>query len=155
VALLKTNLEKANKAAHAQVAGISERLSERLDAEHAQIASLAKKLESKPAPEITGSIPSQAATPKAAEAKPVPLPRPAPRIAAADSQPAMVPGWRVVGARGGFVYVASRGDLFQVIPGAELPGLGPVTSIRHDDGRWVVVTPRGIIVSLRNSRRFD
>jgi hypothetical protein len=157
VALLKTNLEKANKAAHSQVAGISERL----NAAHTEIASLTKKLETRAAPEITGSIvkpaetPKAVETPKAAQAEPVPIPRPAPRIAMADSQPTVVPDWRVVGARGGYVYVASHGDIFQVLPGAELPGLGPVRSIQRQDGRWVVVTPRGIIVSQRDRRRFD
>jgi hypothetical protein len=157
VALLKTNLEMANKAAHAQVAGISERLT----AAHAQIASLTEKLETRAAPDITGSIPKpaetpqSAETPQAAQAQPVPMPRPAPRIAAADSRPAVVPGWRVVGVRAGYVYVTSHGDIFQVMPGVPLPGLGPVRAIRHQDGRWVVVTPRGNIVSMRYPRRFE
>jgi hypothetical protein len=161
MALLRTNLEKANKTAHVQIASVSGRL----DAAHAEIAGISKRLDAAPAPapaparaaavapapdpDITGSIPP---APQAAD---VPMPRPAPRIAAVESRPTVVPGWRIRGARRGFVYVQNRGDIFQVVPGARLPGLGAVTAIRHQDGRWVVVTPRGIIVSQRDRRYFD
>jgi hypothetical protein len=36
-----------------------------------------------------------------------------------------------------------------------LPGLGPVQSIKKLEGRWVVTTPRGIIVSMRDRRYFE
>lgn len=145
VALLNADLAKANKAAHGQIASVSERL----DKAHAQIASISKRLDAAPAPEITDSIP------QASEAGSVPIPRPAPRIAAAESRPPVVPDWSIRGARGGFVYVQSHGDIFQVQLGATLPGLGPVQSIRRENGHWVVVTPRGIIVSLRDRRYFE
>lgn len=131
VALLKADLEKANKAASAQIASISARL------------------DAPATPEITGSIA------QAPEAAPVPIPRPAPRVAAAESRPTVVLGWSIRGARNGFAYVQSHGDVFQVVPGVPLPGLGPVRSIRRQDGHWVVVTPRGIIVSQRDRRSFE
>jgi len=163
MASLKANLEKANKTAHVQIASVSERL----NAAHSEITGISKRLDAAPAPapaparvaavapapapdpDITGSIPP------AAQATDVPMPRPAPRIAAVESRPTVVPGWRIRGARRGFVYVQNRGDIFQVVPGARLPGLGQVQAIRHQDGRWVVVTPRGIIVSQRDRRYFD
>jgi hypothetical protein len=43
--------------------------------------------------------------------------------------------------------VQGHGDIYQVVPGAPLPGLGSVEQIKRQDGRWVVVTPKGIIVS--------
>jgi uncharacterized coiled-coil protein SlyX len=144
VALLKTDLAKANKAAHAQIASVSERL----DAAHAQMANISARLDATAKPEITGSIP------QAPQAAPVPIPRRAPRVAATESRLAVVRGWSVRGARDGFVYVQSHGDIYQVVLGAPLPGLGPVQAIRHQDGHWVVVTPRGIIVSLRDRQYF-
>jgi hypothetical protein len=42
-----------------------------------------------------------------------------------------------------------RLGLYEVVPGADLPGVGRVQTIRRQDGRWVVVTPKGLIVSSR------
>jgi hypothetical protein len=36
-----------------------------------------------------------------------------------------------------------------------LPGLGPVEQIKRQDGRWMVMTPKGMIVSQRDRRYFD
>ena len=43
--------------------------------------------------------------------------------------------------------VENHGEIYQVVLGAPLPGLGPVQSVKRQDGRWVVLTPKGIIVS--------
>jgi hypothetical protein len=136
VAALKTNLDAANKSAHNQIAKTTERFDRAASEEL-----------------ITGSIsPPQTAAP-------VPTPRPAPRVAAAEVQPAARPpviqGWAVRDSRDGFVYVQGNGDIYQVVPGAPLPGLGPVESIKRQDGRWVVTTPKGIIVSARDRRYFE
>ena len=133
VTTLKANVEAANKNAHTQIAKITERFDRAASAD------------------ITGSISApQTATP-------LPSPRPAPR--AGDFQPAarppVVQGWTIRNARGGYVYVEGRGEVYQVVPGAPLPGLGPVESIKRQDGRWVVVTPKGIIVSMRDRRYFE
>ncbi|HEY0223875.1 MAG TPA: hypothetical protein VGC38_05105, partial [Pseudolabrys sp.] len=135
VTTLKTGLEAANKSAHSQVTKITERFD--------------------PASEelVTGSIsPPQTVTP-------TPIPRPAPRNAALDAQasarPPVVQGWSIRDARDGYVYVQGNGDIYQVAPGAPLPGLGPVESIKRQDGRWVVTTPKGIIVSMRDRRYFE
>lgn len=90
---------------------------------------------------------------------PLPVPRPAQRVAAIESPaPArlrVVPDWSVHDARGGYVYVEGHGDIYQVVPGAPLPGLGPVQSIKRIEGRWVVATPKGIIVSNFERRFFE
>ena len=106
--------------------------------------------------EITGSISVPQTVP--AVVTPLPTPRPAPRIAMAETQPArptVVPDWTIRDSRGGYVYVEGHGDIYQVVPGAPLPGLGPVQSIKKLEGRWVVTTPRGIIVSMRDRRYFE
>lgn len=144
VTTLKTSLETVNKTAHAQIAKISER---------------ADRIERNASAElVTGSISAPQTVPAAAT--PIPTPRPAPRIAAPEIAPPMrqqiVQDWAIREARDGYVYVQGHGgDVFQVVPGAPLPGLGPVESIRRQDGRWVVTTPKGIIVSMRDRRYFE
>jgi hypothetical protein len=146
VTTLKASLDATNKAAHAQIAKISER---------------ADRIERNASAElVTGSISAPQTVPAAAAPVPVPTPRPAPRIAApeiqqAPSRPQIVQDWAIREARDGYVYVQGHGDVFQVVAGAPLPGLGPVESIRRQDGRWVVTTPKGIIVSMRDRRYFE
>ena len=67
----------------------------------------------------------------------------------------MVPGWSIRDSRNGYVYVEGHGEVYQVVLGAPLPGLGPVQSVRRQDGRWIVLTPKGIIVSMQDRRYFE
>lgn len=142
VTTLKASLDAANKSAHTQIAKITDRL------EHAQA-------------DITGSISApQTVTPTSAPTlEPAPLPTPRPRIAAVEAQPSgrtmIVPGWTIHDLRGGYVYVENHGEVYQVLLGAPLPGLGPVESVKRQDGRWMVTTPKGIIVSMRDRRYFE
>jgi hypothetical protein len=103
--------------------------------------------------ETTGSISPPQST------APLPSPRPAPRIAAMEAKPPLrtplVPGWAISDERGGYVYVENNGNVYQVVLGAPLPGLGPVKSVKRQDGRYMVVTPKGIIVSMRDRRYFE
>jgi hypothetical protein len=99
-------------------------------------------------PDITGSIPPTS------QAMPIPPPRPAGRIAAVASRPPLVRGWTLRLARNGLFLVEGRGDIYQVVPGVPLPGLGPVRAIRRQNGRWVVETPKGLIVARRDRRHF-
>lgn len=146
VTTLKTSLETVNKTAHAQIAKISER---------------ADRIERNASADlVTGSISAPQTVPAGATPISVPTPRPAPRIAAPEIAPParrqIVQDWAIREARDGYVYVQGHGgDVFQVVPGAPLPGLGPVESIRRQDGRWVVTTPKGIIVSMRDRRYFE
>lgn len=146
---LKASLDDANKFAHAQVAKLDARIETKIGGKPDVMRDSA---------EITGSI-SAPQTVAAIDAVPLPQSRPAPHVAAAESQhPArspVVPGWSIREARGGYIYVESNGDIYQIVPGAPLPGLGPVGSIRRLDGRWVVTTPKGIIVSMRDRRYFE
>ena len=133
VASLKASLEAANKSAYSQFA----KLNERLARDNA---------------EITGTNRSpQAVSPVAA---PLPPTRPAP-IAEIPRRPSIITDWTIRETRDGFVYVQGHGDVYQVVPGAPLPGIGPVEQVKRQDGRWVVVTPKGIIVSMRDRRYFE
>jgi hypothetical protein len=134
VAGLKASLEAANKSAHSQFAKISERLS-------------------RDSAEITGAITPPQTVPAPAAA-PLPPVRPTP-AAEAPRRPSVITDWTIRETRDGFVYVQGHGDVYQVVLGAPLPGIGPVEQIKRQDGRWVVVTPKGIIVSMRDRRYFE
>lgn len=136
VANLKASLEAANKSAHGQFAKITERLT-------------------RESAEVTGSItPPQTVPPTPQTAAPMPPARP-PIVTEAPRRPSVITDWTIREMRDGFVYVQGHGDVYQVVPGAPLPGVGPVEQIKRQDGRWVVVTPKGIIVSMRDRRYFE
>ncbi|HEY6861210.1 MAG TPA: hypothetical protein VI358_15665 [Pseudolabrys sp.] len=135
---LKASFDAANKSAHNQIAEISERLKR----ESTDITGSIAPLQSNPlAPQVSVSVP----TPRSVLAAESLLP---PRLP-------IVADWSIRDARAGYVYVQGHGDVYQVVPGAPLPGLGPVEQIKRQDGRWLVVTPRGIIVSMRDRRYFE
>jgi hypothetical protein len=64
----------------------------------------------------------------------------------APSEPEIVRGWTLLRVWRNRAIVEARGEYFEVAPGSALPGLGTVKRIARADGRWVVVTSRGIIV---------
>ncbi len=127
IAALKASLDSASKSTTAQLSKVAERL-DRVE----QQAKLA-------APETTGSIKSHHG---AAGAK------------ASSEDPAIVRGWVVHATRNGLIYVEGRGGIYRVVPGVSVPGLGAVETIKREDGRWMVVTPRGTIVSMRDRPYF-
>jgi len=80
------------------------------------------------APETTGSI---AATPAKADA---------------GKKVAIVDGWTLSRVSGGGAIVNGPMGAYEAYPGDPLPGLGRVDAVRYQDGRWVVVTAKGLIV---------
>ncbi len=143
ITALKASLETANKSAHSQIAKISERLN-------------------RDGTDITGSISPPQTIPSVPQttlpqqqAAPLPMPRPAPSAEASLPRMSIVADWSIRETHDGYVYVQGHGEVYQVVPGAPLPGLGPVEQIRRQDGRWLVVTPKGIIVSMRDRRYFE
>ncbi len=147
VTTLKSSIEAANKSAHTQIAKINDKLNDKI------ASKTTERFDRAAAADITGSISAPQTV------SPHPAGRLAPRAAAVASQPparaAVVQDWTIRDSRDGFVYVQGHGDIYQVVPGAPLPGLGAVESIKRQDGRWVVVTPKGIIVSMRDRRYFE
>jgi hypothetical protein len=142
---LKSSLEAANKAAHTQIAKMSEKLTEKLNREAAEVTgSIAAPQTTTPSP----PAPVQATTP-------LPTPRPTRMASLEPPRPSVVRDWSIRDSRDGYVYVQNQGEIYQVVPGAPLPGLGPVEQIKRQDGRWVVVTPRGLIVSHRDRGYFE
>ncbi len=83
------------------------------------------------APDVTGSVAAQPAS------APVP-----------QARPAVVEGWVVRDVyRGVAVLQGRRLGIIEVEAGDSIPGVGRIESIKRQDGRWVVVTPKGLITS--------
>jgi hypothetical protein len=153
IAALKASVEHAAKANTAQFSKTSDRLDKVEKAQAEPAAKLAKlseavdKLRVAPvasvaaaaapaaAKEVTGSIsPPAAATPAAA---------PKPEMARLPT----VDGWVLRDVTNGAALIEGRRGMFEVYAGDPIPGLGRVDAIRRQDGRWVVVTGKGLIVA--------
>lgn len=77
-----------------------------------------------------------------------------PQQVAALAKPSVLHDWSIRYQRDGYVYVEWRGELYQVMPGIPLPGIGRVETIKRQDGRLVVVTTKGLIVAQRDRGYF-
>ena len=96
-----------------------------------------------PAPAVVASAPAKDVTGSVTPPKETPAPAPKPEIARLP----IVEGWVVVDAGNGGATIESRRGVYDVIAGDPVPGLGRVDAIRRQDGRWVVVTSKGLIVA--------
>jgi len=161
LAALRTSLEQASKHSAAQIGKTSDRLDKVEKAQGEPAAKLAKLGETveklrtaslaapAPAPaaaaaaapvapkESTGSIQTANASPAQ-----VPLPTPKPEVARLPT----VEGWVLRDVANGSALIEGRQGIFEVYAGDPIPGVGRVDAIRKQDGRWVVVTSRGLIV---------
>jgi hypothetical protein len=133
-------LDKVEKA-QAEPAAKLAKLSEAVDKLRAAPAAAPTPVAAAPvaAREVTGSI----TPPAAAAAAPVPLPAPKPEIARLPT----VEGWVLRDVAKGWALIEDRRGLYEVYAGDPIPGLGRVDAIRKQDGRWVVVTSKGLIVA--------
>jgi hypothetical protein len=93
-----------------------------------------------PAKDVTGSIPQLQA---AAAPAPTPVAPPKPEVARLPT----VEGWVLRDVANGSALIESRRGMYEVYAGDPIPGLGRVDAIRRQDGRWVVVTSKGLIVA--------
>jgi hypothetical protein len=161
VAALRTSLELASKHSASQISKTSDRLDK---VEKAQVEPAAKlaKLSETVEKLRTASVATPAAAPVAAAAAApaapkestgsiqtanagpaqVPLPAPKPEVARLPT----VEGWVLRDAGNGSALIEGRQGIFEVYAGDPIPGLGRIDAIRKQDGRWVVVTSRGLIV---------
>ncbi|MBR0745241.1 hypothetical protein JQ582_15010 [Bradyrhizobium japonicum] len=159
VVALKANVEHTSKTGLSQFSRANDRLDKLEKAQAEPMAKIAKlsetvdKLRATPpaapaqataaaAKETTGSIaPTQVAT---AAAAPVPAP------AAPKTEVGRLPtidGWVLRDVANGGALIEGRGGLYEVYAGDPIPGIGRVDAIRRQDGRWVVVTSKGLIVA--------
>jgi hypothetical protein len=126
-------LEKAQAEPAAKIA----KLSEAVDKLRAAPATAPAPVAAVPAPakDITGSVtpPATAAAAAAPKAEVGRLPT--------------VDGWVLRDVARGGALIDGRQGVYEVYAGDFVPGLGRVEAIRRQDGRWVVVTSKGLIVA--------
>jgi hypothetical protein len=140
LAAMKVAIEAGNRAATAQLTRIGERIDriERVQAEPA--AKLNKAIET-----LDRLSRADAAAPKEVTGSIVP---PAPAAGPATG-PGGLDGWVVREVHRGTALIEGRMGLIEVDRGDVVPGLGRIEAIRKQDGRWVVVTTKGLIMSAR------
>jgi hypothetical protein len=171
VAALRTSFEQASKHSASQISKTSDRLDKMEKAQAEPAAKLAKLSETveklrTAATAATAAAPVAAAAAAPAAAAPVAAAPAAPKeptasIQTANAGPAQVPlpapkpevarlptveGWVLRDAGNGSALIEGRQGIFEVYAGDPIPGLGRIDAIRKQDGRWVVITSRGLIV---------
>jgi len=125
-------LDKVEKAQLEPAAKLA-KLSEAVEKLHAAppVAAAAVAAPPAAAKEVTGSIsPPATAAPKVEVAR---LPT--------------VEGWSLRDVANGGALIEGRQGIFEVYAGDPVPGLGRIDAIRRQDGHWVVVTSKGLIVA--------
>ena len=145
VATLKANLDASAKATAGAIGKLHEQFGklhdsvERLERAHAEPAArlakltdalerLERRAAGPAASEVTGSVSTQAS-----------------RTAEVAKQN-VVEGWVLRRVYDGVALIEGRYGAIEVEPGDVVHGLGRIHDIRRQDGRWVVVTNRGLIV---------
>jgi hypothetical protein len=165
IAALRTSLEQASRHAASQLGKSSERLDRIEKAQAEPAAKLAKLSETVEKLRVAAATPAPVTTPAAATASvaaapaapkettatiqtanaapgAVPVPAPKPEVARLPT----VEGWVLRDVANGSALIEGRQGIFEVYAGDPIPGLGRIDAIRKQDGRWVVVTSRGLIV---------
>jgi hypothetical protein len=135
LAALKVSIESSGRSASAQLTRIGERI-DRIDRTQGEPAAKLNK-----AIEAIERLTREAAVAQAKEATG--------SVAGAPGKPGTVAGWVVRDVQRGTALIEGRMGVIEVDQGDFVPGLGRVDAIRKQDGRWVVVTSKGIIMPAR------
>src|SRR5262245_993385 len=126
LAALKTSIDAGHRTANAQFTRIGERV-DRIDRTQAEpVTKLTKAIEAFERREATGSVTQQPAA--------------APTPSGGDE------GWVLRDVQRGTALIEGRTGMIEVDAGDVVPGLGRIEAIRKQDGRWVVVTSKGLIL---------
>jgi len=173
---LKASLEYGSKLGQAQFSKTAERLDKIERAQTEPAAKLARlsdavdRLRSVPVPlpspiavapppakDVTGSISTASAsatsrteTPRNDTAKNDTTRNDTTKTDAAKTEVGrlpMVEGWVLRDVVHGGALIDGRRGMYEVYAGDIIPGLGRIDAIRRQDGRWVVVTSKGLIVA--------
>ena len=137
-------IEKAQAEPTARLAKLSEAV-EKLRAAPAPapvVAAAAPAAVTPAAPkEVTGSVTPPAIAAAAPAAAPAPPPKPE------VGRLPTVEGWTLADVGYGGALIRDRRGTWEVYAGDRIPGLGRIDAIRKQDGHWVVVTEKGLIVA--------
>ncbi len=150
---LRTGLEHTSKLGMSQFNKTSERL-DRLDKAQAEPAAKLGRLS-----ETVDKLRAATAAPVQVAAVPATIkevtgsvtpPAEAGSAAAPKTEVSKLPtieGWVLRDVARGGALIDGRRGIYEVYAGDFVPGLGRVDAIRRQDGRWVVVTTKGLIVA--------
>jgi hypothetical protein len=137
-------IEKAQAEPNAKLAKLSEAV-EKLRATPAPAPVVVAAVPAAVAPaapkEVTGSVTPSAVAAAAPAATPATPPKP--EVARLPT----VDGWTLTDVGYGGALIRSRRGTWEVYAGDHIPGLGRIDAIRKQDGHWVVVTEKGLIVA--------
>jgi len=149
LAALKGSVEASAKAGASQTGKLADRIEKVEKAQAEPLARIAKlsdsveKLRSAPPPAAPAAVAAAPAAPRETTAS-------VPQAAAAPKPEVnrlpTVNGWVLREVADGGAVISGRTGTYEVYAGDPIPGLGRVDAIRKQDGRWVVVTSRGLIV---------
>jgi hypothetical protein len=150
---LKASVEHTSKVGMSQFNKTSERLDKVEKAQVEPAAKLAKlsdavdKLRAAPqiSPAPTAAAPAAAKEVTGSISPPAAAPAAAPKVEVARLP--TVEGWVLRDVANGGALIEGRRGMYEVYAGDPVPGLGRVDAIRRQDGRWVVVTSKGLIVA--------
>jgi hypothetical protein len=140
VSALKAAIDTSGRSANSQLVKLGDRLDrfERGQAEPAaKLAKLAEAID-----RIEHRAPSAAHDATGAIAAVAPQ-----AVAVRDAGPPVLEGWVVRSVYNGAALIQGRLGVVAVERGDSLPGLGRIENIRRQDGRWVVVTSKGLILA--------
>ena len=150
---LKASVEQTSKAGIAQFNKTSDRLDkvEKAQAEPAaKLAKLSEAVDKLRAAPAAAAVPVAAAPATAREATGSIAPQPAVPSTPPKAEAARLPtveGWVLRDVGRGGALIEGRQGIFEVYAGDPVPGLGRIDAIRRQEGRWVVVTSKGLIVA--------
>ena len=138
-AALKTSVNSSNTTQNTQIGKIAETL-DRVEKAQAEQRKIATAVAVQAAPETTGSIAQQKS---ASTATPVPMVLGDPPT---TLKPPILQDFVLRRVYDGAALIEGRNGIIEVEPGIVAPGIGRIEAIKRQDGRWVVVTARGLIV---------
>jgi hypothetical protein len=150
---LKAGVEHASRLGMSQFGKTSERLDklEKAQAEPAaKIAKLSEAVDKLRGAPAAAPVPVAAATAAAKDvtgsvSPPAAAPATAPK--AEVGRLPTVEGWVLRDVHRGGAMIDGRKGIYEVYAGDFVPGLGRIDAVRRQDGRWVVVTSKGLIVA--------
>jgi hypothetical protein len=148
---LKAGVEHTSRLGMSQFNKTSDRLDKLEKAQTepaAKIAKLSEAVEKLRAAPVTAPAPVAAAAGTkdvTGSISPPAAPAAAPKVEVARLP--TVEGWVLRDVARGGALIEGRQGIYEVYAGDPVPGLGRVDAIRRQDGRWVVVTSKGLIVA--------
>jgi hypothetical protein len=146
LAALKGTVSTSNAAQNTQISKVSEVL-DRIEKTQADLRKTAATTAATAPAHMASTTQATAATSDVTGS--VKQQQPVPMVLGEPPQnlkPPVVPGWVLRRVYDGAALIEGRDGIIEVETGTITPGLGRIEGIKRQDGRWVVVTSRGLVI---------